>query len=300
MQPLDVAALTLRRQSFATFTPQRLRETRGAFLFSFLSGSLRGGYSQDTSYPPKGQAEPTCSVFNEKKIRRDRCLRASKHCLRLASLPSSQPVQKNQLKSSWSLTQSQSQLSQLTPANTNNSNRGQLPAASGSFAIGEARSVQRISTPFDILAVEPHLAFNRSTLNEGGPEQCNASLQAYPRWSLLRPVLRNQNRSLSGVNQPTTNSATTNAMSFREQTLVSRRTTKSRVCCQMGRQPLRATSARQMADAIRVTTTARPLVGAVRPAHREHPDDHNATCDLTLRAHAARSALSSMKVEGLA
>lgn len=300
MQPLDVAALTSRRQSFATFTPQRMRETRGAFLFSFLSGSLRRGYSQDTSYPRKGQAEPTCSVFNEKKIRRDRCLRASKHCLRLASLPSSQPVQKSQLKSSWSLTRNQSRLSQLTPANTNNSNRGQRPAASGSSVTGAVRYDGQISTPFDILAVERHLAFNRSTLNEGGTEKCNASLQAYPRWSLSRPVLRSQNRNRSGANQLSTNSVTTNATSFREQTPVSRRMTKNRVCCQMGHQRLRAISAHQMVDGIRATTTARPLAGAVRPVHREHLADHNATCDLTLRARAARSALSSMNMEGRA
>lgn len=136
MQPQDVATATPYRQGSATFTSQNVRHTRTAFIFSPNSTSLRLGYSQDTSYPRLGQAGQNSPVNNEKKTRRDRCQRASKHCWPLALLQRSQPARKSRLKNMWLLTQRRSRLSQHTLANTNNSNWGRPRAASGSRAFG--------------------------------------------------------------------------------------------------------------------------------------------------------------------
>lgn len=144
MQPQDVAANRCGRQVFATFTPQRMRFGRYPFIFPAFSAIVPLGYSQDTSYPVQGQAGQHKAVLNEKKTRRDTCLRASRLCLQLASLPSSQHAQKNQSKSSWSLTQNQSRLNRLTPVNTSNSDWGQRTAASDYSAARQQTPMRQI------------------------------------------------------------------------------------------------------------------------------------------------------------
>lgn len=300
MHTQDVAAVGPRRQSFATFTPQRMRTPRNAFLFSSLSASLRHGYSQDTSYPPKGQAGQTCSVINEKKIRRDRCQRASKPCLQLALLPSSRHAQKNQLKNSWSLTRSRSRPSQLTLVSTNNSDWGPRCAASDYRADAKARAtLHGIGKSFDILEISPNLAFNRSTLNEGGPNECVSSLRVCQQSSLLRPV-RHLHQNPSKVSRDTTNSAITSVTSSREQTHVSRQMTKSPVSCQMDQSRHQASNARRLADEIRVMMTAAPLVADVQQGHRGHPDDLEGSAHLENRwSLIAQGSSCSFASEGL-
>lgn len=131
MQSQYIAVGRCDEQKVASLTPQRMRSVAYPFISSQLSATVGLGYSQDTSYPNEGQAGQCRSVVNEKKIRRDRCPRASKHCWPLASLRSLQHVPKNRLTNLWSPIQSQFPWSQRAPGNTSNSNRGRVLSASG-------------------------------------------------------------------------------------------------------------------------------------------------------------------------
>lgn len=146
MQSQYLGDLRANRREVASLTSQPLVALADPFIFLGFSATIRPGYSQDTSSPERGpkmgQSRSADLVRNEKKTRRLKCPRASKPLLRSASLPSSQPVHSKQKKSMWSLTQLRSLLSLHTWANTSNSLRGQLRAASGPrFGFGQ-RSAQ--------------------------------------------------------------------------------------------------------------------------------------------------------------
>lgn len=209
MQSQHIGVGPHHRREVATLASHRRRAQGYPFISSGFSATFCPGYSQDTSYPfggpNKGQAGSVGSVVNEKKTRRIRCPRASKSWQYSALLPQLQPVRKNRNQNSWLPTLNQSRLSRPTPANTSNSLRGQLRAASETQSIDLNQTIRSVETSHKILDASKFFTLNCSIRNNEGEEPCVFTSRVSPRYIWSRPVAR-LNQKSSHRNRPTISS----------------------------------------------------------------------------------------------
>lgn len=270
MQSQHIGVALRDRRDFAALTPQAPRPAVTPFIFSGFSPMVGFGYSQDTSPilmgTPKGQAGFSDSVVKQRKTRRTRCLRASRSSQRLALRPLSRPAHSKPKKNMLSWTQSPSQQSLCTQANTNNSPWGQPLVASDLRPKFASAHMQNGCVSHEKLDAAPTFAFYGPHRNKGGEEKCVTTSQHWQRSISLRHAQR-RHQNPSRVSRATTSSATTNVTSFREQTPVSPMMTKNRASIQMGHRchPAFHVSHHQLGM---MTTTAAPLAAAQRPAQR--------------------------------
>lgn len=149
MTPLDLVARRGARCDVAAKPPHCINGGGSLYLFASQSHSLRT--CRDAA--ALRQAAQLRVVLSENNTWRNRCPRASSHSSRLALWPSWRPAAKtNQLKSSLWLTQSRSQASQATLANTSKAARLSLtktgkqtlwPACSPSQVMRSSRPQQK-------------------------------------------------------------------------------------------------------------------------------------------------------------
>ena len=120
MTPLDIVTGLTGTNEVAAKQPHHIKVTGYPYLFPLQSHNLRA-CRINAAVRQAGCPHP---VHSEKDKWRNRCQRASSHSSRLALWPSWRPVPKtNPSKSSLWLTQSRSQQSQPTLANTSKATR---------------------------------------------------------------------------------------------------------------------------------------------------------------------------------